>query len=130
YKTMNAFSLAVLCAVLVAVSASGVAIVPATAHGGAIAGHGAAAAVIAGPGGIVGPAGIVGHGLGLGGLGLGGLGVLGHGLVGSGIEGQYVPSGNELLYDDGSYRPEHHYAGDHGLGLGLGLGLGHGLIHG
>lgn len=102
----------------------GVAIVPASAHGGVIAGHGAGA-IIAGPAGIVGPAGIIGP------AGIGGLGLLGHGLVGSGIEGQYVPSGRELLYDDGSYRPEHHLAG-HGLGLGLGLGLGHGLglVHG
>lgn len=71
---------------------------------------------------------VVGHGLGLGlgvghGLGLGvghGLGLgLGHGLgvvgvAGDGHEGQYVPSGLELLHDDGSYRPEHHYAG-HGV---------------
>lgn len=55
---------------------------------------------------------VVGHGLGLGyGYGLG----LGLGLhAGDGYEGQYVPSGNELHYDDGSYRGDHHYDGYYG----------------
>lgn len=63
----------------------------------------------------------LGHGLGLGnGLGLGhglglGAGLVGVGVAGDGHEGQYIPSGLERLYDDGSYRGEHHYAGAHGV---------------
>ncbi|GLV37134.1 hypothetical protein CBL_02036 [Carabus blaptoides fortunei] len=49
------------------------------------------------------------HGLGLGLHG----GILAPGIIGSGLEGQYVPSGLEHLYDDGSYRAEHHLAGMH-----------------
>ncbi|XP_022903039.2 uncharacterized protein [Onthophagus taurus] len=73
------------------------------AHGAL--GH-AGGAVIAGPSGTVYGHAVGGHyagGLGLG-LGLGGLG------LGAGHDGGYVPDISEHLYDDGSYRPEHHYS--------------------
>lgn len=50
----------------------------------------------------------------------------GYGIAGDGHEGQYVPSGQEHLYDDGSYRAEHHYAGHEGLYAGLDDGQYHG----
>lgn len=62
-------------------------------------------------------------------MGWAGYGVAGHGLLngawnvaghggwsgvhgdwaGSGHEGQWIPDGTEHLYDDGSYRAEHHH---------------------
>lgn len=113
-----------------AVSASwhgGVAIVAPSAHGGAIGGAGHGAAVLAGPAGSVvthgngawgGHGGWGGWGGAWGGAWNGGWGGAGA-WAGSGHEGQYVPDGTEHLYDDGSYRPEHHFAG-HGLHGGHG----------
>lgn len=56
--------------------------------------------------------GLVGHGL-YGGVLNAGYGLHG-GYAGSGHEGQWIPDINEKLYDDGSYRPEHHYSHGHG----------------
>lgn len=124
-------AIAIFCIAVSVAAASwhgGVALVAPSAHGGAIAGHHGPAAVISGPSGVVSTAGhghgvavgygLAGHGLwnGLGvGYGYAGHGVYaGHGAyAGSGHEGQWIPDINEKFYDDGSYRPEHHYGGDH-----------------
>ncbi|XP_022903022.1 uncharacterized protein [Onthophagus taurus] len=124
---MKVLALAVICAIIAAASAGwgGAHIVPASAHGGAVGGHiGAAAAIVpASAGGYAAPGwgGWAGHG-GWGGwgghgawAGLGGWGGWNgwNGWAGAGHDGQWVPENSAAHYDDGSYRPEHHYAAGH-----------------
>ncbi|GLV37132.1 hypothetical protein CBL_02038 [Carabus blaptoides fortunei] len=83
---------------------------PDGSHIGSAAGGGAVVANGIHGGGV--SAAIVPGAIGLGyGHGIGAIGGLGFGIAGAGHEGQYIPSGLEHLYDDGSYRAEHHLEG-------------------
>lgn len=88
----------------------GATLIAPSAHGGAVAGHGGAAAVIAPA--SWGGSSWGGHG-GWGGGWNGWNGGWGGGWAGAGHNGQWVPDHSERHFDDGSYRPEHHYGGGH-----------------